>query len=273
MEAGTSSDLRAVWGSGPADVFAFAGEDGVRHFDGVSWSRQTTRAGVAFDRGAGIAAFDVFSVDGRGALQHHDGVDWAPMKVPPGASGALWMGWEVGYVALEKGQLARIDRHCAPRELRCDDRWDDDCDGLLNCLDPDCVGDASCAAGGLCPPRRSVGCGATVSGSTAGGARRLERYGCSRRVWDGPEKAYRFTAAAAGEVTVTLTGPSAGLGVVVLGASASGGCDPVGACLVAAETGATREARFTAAAGATYFLLVDGADGAQGTFELQVGCP
>jgi hypothetical protein len=36
--AGASESLKAVWGSGPGDVWV-VGSAGVRHFDGTSWSQ------------------------------------------------------------------------------------------------------------------------------------------------------------------------------------------------------------------------------------------
>ncbi len=53
----------------------------------------------------------------------------------------------------------------------CGNGLDDDRDGLLDCLDPDCLGDAACVGGGDCPPApapdsRAVTTGAVETGSS-----------------------------------------------------------------------------------------------------------
>jgi hypothetical protein len=48
------------------------------------------------------------------------------------------------------GSVLRLTRTAEPwpcePEVACTDGWDDDCDGLVDCADPDCAGDAACEA-------------------------------------------------------------------------------------------------------------------------------
>jgi hypothetical protein len=120
----------------------------------------------------------------------------------------------------------------------------------------------------------SLSCGASISASNVAGQPTLERYACSPRLESGREVSYRFTAAATGNVTVTLGGMTGGdLDLVVLGGGATGGCDPLTTCVAASSTtNATETVTFAATAGTTYYLLVDGYAGAESGYTLQVGC-
>jgi hypothetical protein len=186
----------------------------------------------------------------------------------------LWIAPTVGYVVGGNGMILRLDRHCAATETDCANRWDDDCDGKLNCADSDCAGNSYCTGGGICSTPATLACGAMLSGTTVGAAPTLERYACSPRLDSGGEVIYKLTAANAGNVSVTLTGDGmADLDLVVLAADANGGCEPLSTCVTASATAsATETVSFTATAGATYFIIVDGYQGAAGAYAIAVSC-
>lgn len=87
---------RAVWGSGPSDVFV-AGVDTILHFDGKAWAAQPlprNGADVIAIRGTGPS--DVYALGARGVLSHYDGASWTALAdVSLGAADArfsrLWM--------------------------------------------------------------------------------------------------------------------------------------------------------------------------------------
>ncbi len=230
----TQSDFWGLWGNSATDVFAFADPDGIFHFDGTTWSKMTSNSNHAFDYASGGGVTDIFALEAAGsALNHYDGADWAPVA-SLNTPGVLWGDWVTrtyGYFVGVHGSIIHLDRHCTATENNCSDRWDNDCDGLLNCADPDCNADPHCTIGGDCQTLATLSCGATMAGNTTGAQPVLERYSCAARLDNGGERYYRFTAVATGSVTVALANLSADLDLVVLGTSASGGCDALGACL------------------------------------------
>ena len=123
-----------------------------------------------------------------------------------------------------------------------------------------------------CPPPERVSCPATGhtvdEGSTLdpGATALTEAYACSD--WDesGPESTYVFTPDVSGEVTVGLTDLAAGIDLDVFVLEA--GC-PAEDCLAFGDATAT----FTAEAGVTYHLVVDGYEGAAGVYTLELHCP
>jgi len=167
------------------------------------------------------------------------------------------------------------DTYC---DCGCGDLDTDCADGGLGTCDyNDCASGSPvdgqnwlCQGTSPCAPNRTMTCGGThtYNNSSAGSTDVINYpYGCAAWYEGGPEYTYTFTAPAAGSVTATLSGMSVDLDVFVLSA-ASGVCDPF-ACISAGETSAT----FTAAAGETYYIVVDGYNDATGAYTLKVTCP
>jgi hypothetical protein len=178
-----------------------------------------------------------------------------------------------GYSYGADDRVYRLERSCEAREMTCSDRGDDDCDGLVDCLDSDCMGDASCVDGGLCRSAQSAACEASIDGDSRSGAWRIDNYRSGPRPETGPETAYRFTAAATGTVTVSLSGFTRDLDVLVVPAAATGGCAPTsGVVAYASTTNASESLTFAATAGTTYYIVVDGYEGAYSAFHLDVTC-
>ena len=126
------------------------------------------------------------------------------------------------------------------------------------------------AAPTLCAPASPVACNSVVLGDTgdwnSGATSVLENYSERVGTYDGPELAYRFTAPADGDVRFRLVDPTpmeTDHDVFVLEEVCASDHS------VAAGFNAVD---FEAREGRTYFLVVDGYDGAVGAFEAAVEC-
>jgi hypothetical protein len=269
--------LYGVWGSGAADILAVGYQGGVLAWDGAAWSTSLSIPTVHnLEAVWGSGPHDVFTVGSSGLIMHHDGFAWAPMDgrttttlaAVGGAHEVVAVGWE--------GTVLQRARSCVPAERHCPFDRDDDCDGLHGCADPDCLDDAYCAAGGACSDWLSVACGSTLTGTTAGGPSRMNRYACNEWLATGREAYFRFVPSASGQVTVELADMTRDLDLIVLREGAGGGCDPRRrGCVGASSTGgvASEAVTFTAEAGTPYYIVVDGYGTNAGAFALTVTCP
>ena len=154
-------------------------------------------------------------------------------------------------------------------ESDCGDGVDDDSDGDTDCDDTDCAGDPACAHP-TCTVERTVACGDSVAGTTLSGPMRIAGYGAPCEAVDarGPERAYAFTAAEDGAVRARVQ-PNGGLDFdlfVLEGACEGDACIRDGT-LLGPDT-----VTWTATAGTTYYLVVDGAIDQVGAFTLDVTC-
>lgn len=125
-------------------------------------------------------------------------------------------------------------------------------------------------AGGCQPNAAVLDCGGSVMatsdglGSTDG----LDFYEpCFVLDATGSEQVYSFTAPADGMVTATLSTAVGGLDLMVL-EDLTGGC-AADSCIAAEDS----EVTWSATAGTTYYLVVDGRLDASGDFTLDVSCP
>ena len=157
-------------------------------------------------------------------------------------------------------------------ELDCADGLDDDIDGLVDCFDPDCTGDPACPST-VCQAQAVLPCNGTVNGNSAGGSNEVNNYSCTNWANSGPEAVYALTSPATGTVTVDLTGLSADVDLFVTAADGTA-CDP-DACLDASGEYdlASEQVQFSAQAGTTYYVVVDGWQGATSSFSLSSTCP
>ena len=155
----------------------------------------------------------------------------------------------------------------------CDNGTDDDCDGDTDCDDSDCAGHASCP---VCSPATAINCGDSLGGDTTGGLNVFEDWigWCTTGYTStGPEDYYVFTPTTSGSVDIVLdiTG-SEDLELLLVGESGSD-CDPAGACLGNSQTVGTPEiVTFSVTAGTTYYIIIDGWNGAAGAYTLSVTC-
>ena len=79
MTSGANADLEGVWGSGPQDVFVVGAEGMVLHYDGTSWSSMPSTTGNSLEALWGSSAQDVFAVGLGGTIVHYDGAGWSTM--------------------------------------------------------------------------------------------------------------------------------------------------------------------------------------------------
>ncbi|MCO4771739.1 MAG: M23 family metallopeptidase [Deltaproteobacteria bacterium] len=126
------------------------------------------------------------------------------------------------------------------------------------------------SAPAVCAPVLALECGQNATGDTAdwnsGATQVMAHYPVGVGTFDGPEVVYSFTAPASGEVRVSLVDPepmAVDHDLFLLEEV----CEPDHAV----ETG-FNSMPFAAMAGQTYFLVVDGYDGAAGAFEISLSC-
>jgi hypothetical protein len=151
----------------------------------------------------------------------------------------------------------------------CSNYVDDDGDGDIDCDDSDCVDDEDCEdVGGTCIEQWELECGDSDSYRNwgPGSASVIDQYSCTP--WDetGPEYTYVFRPEASEEVTVCLSNMSEDLDLFII--NESGGCD--GANCFDYGNGCTT---IDAVAGEQYYFVVDGYQGAMGTYDIAVECP
>jgi len=179
---------------------------------------------------------------------------------------------------LEEGEEYGIGLDCTPySELLCANGIDDDKDGETDCDDMDCDDSEECPDA-ECTAIWALGCNSKDFGSNygLGSASAITSYssitenlGCLDNQWEypGPEFAYRFDAPGSFNVTVKLIGETAQTDLLILRDDGHG-CNPLD-CIA----WGLKKVTFPAEAGETYFFVVDGYAGAQGSFDIEVACP
>jgi len=113
------------------------------------------------------------------------------------------------------------------------------------------------------PPAGTLGCGDVVSGDTGNGINDTEDYACGKGpVYTGRELVYELINPLDQDVTVELQNAEAGLEIFLLNTCDESDCLPGGSSVTCQRD----------LAAGTYFLVVDGVDGAEGAFDLEVTC-
>ena len=166
-----------------------------------------------------------------------------------------------------------VEVSCVPAvETVCNDGIDDDQDGATDCADSDCATSPFCVAP-TCSAAYTLACGQVDSWAnySFGSTNVINNYlGCSNNDnYPGPEYTYAFIAKASGKVTVSLTAKSAETDIIVLGDD-KGVCNSAKCMMYDIGSGSVT---FDAVAGSTYYFVVDGYNGAQGTYTISVDCP
>jgi hypothetical protein len=131
----------------------------------------------------------------------------------------------------------------------------------------------ACGALPTCEPIDTLHCGAVHSARNDGPGSTSEHsnYGpCSEYSYSGPEVVYAFTATVDEPVTLDLTGLDDDLDLLVMDSTACDGTD----CVAASTHPMTSDESitFSALAGTTYQVVVDGWGGAVSDFELALSC-
>jgi len=130
----------------------------------------------------------------------------------------------------------------------------------------------------MCEAAAPLGCGSALASSTAGTGSRneVDDWECAPDPLTGREIAFTFTSPSDGIAAAAVTNLSADLDLLVI-EQIGGICNPLDtlACVpggVSATEGTADEfVRWDAAEGATYYIIVDGYDGATSDFTLQIG--
>lgn len=78
------ADLRAIWGSGPADIWVVGDRPAAVHFDGQNWNEVPFGVSLSGDLNAvwGSGPRDLFAVGENGMVLHYDGARWTRQAVP-----------------------------------------------------------------------------------------------------------------------------------------------------------------------------------------------
>jgi hypothetical protein len=204
----------------------------------------------------------------------------------------------------DDGDLCTIDtcnassKTCDHATVKCDDpSMNDDCqkgvcDKTLGsctampinemgaCLDPTSMQPGACTAGSCLPiPQCSLSfydldCSSynkTTTGSTSGTGM-LDTYKCAGATGlTGPEEAYPFKVTTERDVTLSLTGTSSDLDLMVL---AGKFCTGVADCVASANTVGVGDEMLTfhATANTDYTIVIDGRNGALGSYTLNISC-
>lgn len=123
-----------------------------------------------------------------------------------------------------------------------------------------------CAIG--CRPRLALACGDFEEGNNGadGSTNNISTYACVGWEESGPEYAYSFVPTEDGQITVTIAADAENLDVFVM-SDADGDCNPE-ACIAYGED----EATFDAVTGETYYIVVDGFEGAIDDYLIEVSC-
>ncbi len=162
--------------------------------------------------------------------------------------------------------LAGICLHgAAPDDTLCED--DDPCTGLDRCTAGRCqAGAGQPCTPGSCQPLGVVQCGDVVAGETgdARATHAVDVYGCGGDPRTGPEHTYAMVAQWPLRVTARLTSD---VELALFAVQGGATCEPF-ACFA----GGADEISFTAQAGETYHLVIDGPKGVKGPYALEVAC-
>ena len=166
----------------------------------------------------------------------------------------------------------------------CTNEEDDDGDGFVDCLDPDCVLNPVCQPGQQCIPEGYAMCGLNYFGTIQpffGGM--FSSYACSMHNYAGDEIIYSFgSQQCSGSVTATLTTTPVGdqdtpnIDLLIIdGAQGCFGDSCIAAGLMVITAGGTGMASVTFNVdddGGPYYIMVDGRQGAWGPYSMTIQC-
>ncbi len=187
-----------------------------------------------------------------------------------------------GYAGYSGAYTIKTTCGCAPAtETNCTNAIDDDKDGLTDCADSDCAGDAACQTASNCMPDTGLDCGyvSKYSTSSTDATNAITSYTCTDAAAaitgeTGHEEAYTFVPSCNGTATVTLTQPSNAAGDLDLfildGTKACGGSTCVAHALALGSKTATKT--FTVTKGQKFDLVVDGFNKYNGSYTLDAAC-
>ena len=219
---------------------------------------------------------DVFVMDDQGIPCNSEsciefGGVIANFTTVPG--GDYWVAVD-GYQGDSGPYSIRVDCEPVTDAEDCDNGLDDDGNGDVDCDDEACTGSPLCAS--ECEPVGTISCGDYIIEDTSvldnGSTDQIGGYPCKVGNYTGREMAYEFLAPNSGTVTWDLENQTPTVidhDLFVLDGD-NGACLNV-QCLEEGGYGGN-SVEFEAVAGHTYYLVIDGFNGAEGPFEAQVEC-
>ena len=135
--------------------------------------------------------------------------------------------------------------------------------------DTDCKADPNCAR---CQSAGTIDCGHQATGNSADGRAHISSHDCARYDDTGKELVSTFTPAQDGTAQVTLHADNGNdLDLVVTGSLGSD-CDPNNCSASQEPLGTDESVSIQVSQNRTYYIIVDGCDGATDTFTLSVTC-
>ena len=87
MPSGINSDLNAVWGTGPSNVYAVGNGGIILHFDGTSWTKMTSPTTSTLGSIYGFSNNEIYALGFN--LYKFDGSNWSIVNGAPGGS-VIW---------------------------------------------------------------------------------------------------------------------------------------------------------------------------------------
>jgi hypothetical protein len=99
-----------IWASDDQHVWIVAAQGVITHFDGSTWSRESSGTSADLNSVWGSSADDVWAVGAAGTLVHRAGAGWTPVMSPTSANlKAIWGSgdcdiWAVG----DRGTVLRF---------------------------------------------------------------------------------------------------------------------------------------------------------------------
>ncbi len=163
-------------------------------------------------------------------------------------------------------------------ETICDDKKDNDTDGFIDCDDPDCKSNATCAAAGCLATGAPLTCGSATTGKNndTGSTQKIAGYTCtdgSANNETGAEFVQALTAECDGDVTIALQKTSTAGGFLDLFVlDGSQPCAPTTCLAHGLMSGKAAQVVVKAKKGQQFWVVVDGYAQFSGSFALKVAC-
>ncbi len=268
IESGVDLDIYVAeeTGSGCESADCIAYDD-----VGVTFTPQAGRTYfIVVDGYLGAAGSFVLDVDCAAAGDDDDTTPVGDDDTVPGDDDTTPVGDDDTVPGDDDTSSTGDDDTTAPPPESCTNGLDDDGDGNVDCDDSECVGAPSCAPpSGVCNSVGTLTANSSISSANddPGSTDAVNTWGCTS--WDesGPEIVWSFTAPVDGQGTVAISLPgwfnTSDLDVFVLDGAL--GCNPAACVAYGAES-----TTWTATAGSTWYIVVDGYQGDSSDFDLDL---
>lgn len=99
MPSGTISDLNAIWGTSPNNIYAVGNNGVILHFDGITWTQMNSGTTGSLVSIIGFSENEIYALGFN--LYKFDGVNWTIVNGAPGGNviwgtsgNNLYVGWD-----------------------------------------------------------------------------------------------------------------------------------------------------------------------------------